>query len=182
MRWDPSAENATVFWWKHCSMPIKVVRFMDQEFWQIFSQNTWCYRMKKEYETHGENENQSLISGAYIWEYFYPWKGNFSTYEIAFWWSFSLRKWWEWEKNLQSHLLNLFHVYARIIWGAQCQVKSPKLPFYCFASFEMTFYPLSPRVFKGGLILNVWLLKIFWGVKLIFFKLWICLNMRCFVF
>ena len=59
------------------------------------------------------------------------------------------------EKKIYRAIYLPCSMYARIIWGAQCQVKSPKLPFYCFISFEMAFYLLSPCVknfFKGALI------------------------------
>ena len=59
------------------------------------------------------------------------------------------------EKKIYRAIYLPCSMYARIIWGAQCQVKSPKLPFYCFISFEMAFYLLSPCVknfFKVALI------------------------------
>ena len=138
MRWNPSAENATVFWWKHCSMPIKVVRFMDQEFWQIFSQNIWCYRIKKKMKLMGKMKTEAWFQVLIFERFFYPWKGNFSTLWDCFLMIIFFTEVMRVKKIYRAIYLPC-SMYARIIWGAQCQVKSPKLPFYCFISFEMAF-------------------------------------------
>ena len=186
MRWYPSAENATVFCWKHCSMPIIVVCFMDQEFWQIFSQNIWCYRIKKKMKLMGKMKTKAWFQ-VLIFESIFTHGRETSRHMRLLFDDHFLYGSDESEKKIYRAIYLPCSMYARIIWGAQCQVKSPKLPFYCFISFEMAFYLLSPCVknfFKGALILNVWLLNFFKG-KIDIFSLfihWISLNMRCIVF
>ena len=109
MRWNPSAENATVFCWKHCSMPIIVVCFMDQEFWQIFSQNIWCYRIKKKMKLMGKMKTKAWFQ-VLIFESLFTHGRETSRHMRLLFDDHFLYGSDESEKNLQSHLLTLFHV------------------------------------------------------------------------